>query len=93
MKLDTRSAMQVLLAEIRAAIPFDLPEADICSADCRGCSKKLLEFLEMEVQGWELRLDRGDKPDFGDLNGLAKSARKIYNALSRSGLVPPHQQQ
>ncbi|MCF7980414.1 MAG: hypothetical protein K9K86_00410 [Pseudomonadales bacterium] len=87
MKPDTRQAMLSMINEARASIPFGLSEAELCSGICHGCSKKLLNFLEMELNSWEYRLNQGESPTFGDLQQLAKISRKIYNALAKSGLI------
>ena len=88
-KPDTRSAMQKLITEVRQAIPFDTPEAVMCADDssCQGCSLKLLEFLSMELDNWQQRLDDGEVPNFGDLNKLGKSSRAVYKVLQKNGLV------
>ena len=85
MKPDTVTAMQQLIAEIRRRIPMDATEAEVCADGCDSCSLKLLEYLRSELAGWELRLDRGEVPHFGDLDRLARSARKIRAALEKSG--------
>lgn len=87
MKPDTRQAMLSMINEARASIPFGLSEAELCSGICHGCSKKLLNFLEMELNSWEYRLNQGESPTFGDLQRLAKISRKIFNALAKSGLI------
>ena len=87
MKPDTRTAMRNLIGQIRAAIPFDLPEAQMCSDFCDGCSMKLLEFLESELQDWECRLNEGEQPNFGNLARLANTGKKIFKILERTGLV------
>lgn len=87
MKPDTTTAMHQLIAEVRAVMPFDRPEAQLCSADCTGCSQKLLGFLNGELEDWERRLDAGERPNFGDLDRLAKTSRRIYRVLERNGLV------
>ncbi|HEB96851.1 MAG TPA: hypothetical protein ENI96_10535 [Sedimenticola thiotaurini] len=87
-KPDTRTAMARLIGEIRAALPFDAPETRYCGDDCRFCAPKLLAYLESELEEWEQRLADGGRPDFGDLNRLARSARRIHRALQRNGLLP-----
>jgi len=87
MKPDTRTAMRQLMAQVRAAIPFDAPAAQVCTGTCAGCSMKLLEFLGTELQAWEYRLDAGEKPTLGDLSRLARTSRKVYAVLERNGLV------
>ena len=88
-KPDTRTAMQNLIVEVRQTIPFDTPEAIMCADDtsCQGCSMKLLEFLDMELNNWQQKLDDGYVPDFGDIARLAKSGKAVYRTLQRNGLV------
>ncbi|WP_419534556.1 hypothetical protein [Endozoicomonas sp.] len=87
MKPSTPDAMASLINDIRGAIPFGLSEAELCSGTCKGCSKKLLEFLDQELSDWTMRLNAGDKPNLGDIHRLAKTARKIYTALEKNNLV------
>ncbi|SDX21188.1 hypothetical protein [Thiocapsa roseopersicina] len=87
MKPDTRTAMQRLIEEVRAAIPFDAAQARVCSGDCSGCSQKLLDYLEGELAAWEQRLAEGDRPSLADLSRLAKTARKIHRVLVRNGIL------
>lgn len=79
--------MRQLIAEIRAQVPFDLPEAQICADSCQGCSLKLLEYLSMELEEWEGRLAAGETPSLGDLHRLGQNARKIRRVLEENGLV------
>jgi hypothetical protein len=87
MKPDTVTAMRQLIARVREALPFDLPEAQTCSGPCDGCSMKLLAFLEGELDAWERRLDDGERPSFGDISRLARTSAKIHAVLMRNGLV------
>ncbi|WP_299735158.1 hypothetical protein [uncultured Endozoicomonas sp.] len=87
MKPSTPEAMAILIADIRTAIPFGLSEAELCSGNCKGCSKKLLEFLDQELLDWSHRLGHGEKPNLGDIGRLEKTARKIYSALKKNQLV------
>jgi len=84
---DIRTAMLNMIHEIRAQVPFDTPESSLCRGPCRGCSKKLLEFLDTELEEWEGRLEEGEVPRFGDLKRLEKLATKVMTALRRNGLV------
>lgn len=68
-------------------MPFDLPEANLCSGKCNGCSQKLLDYLDIELEAWEYRLDAGESPDFGDISKMAKTSQKIYRVMQRNGLV------
>ena len=79
--------MRNLIAEIRDRLPFDAPEAQICSDPCRGCSIKLLDYLQSELEAWEQRLDAGEKPGLADLSNLEKKGRKIYRTLRENQLV------
>ncbi len=87
MKPDTTMAMRQLIAQIRSSIPFDTPESTLCSDHCRICSKKLLEFLASELEGWEYMLRQGQVPNFGDLSRLERVGRKVYSALKKMGFV------
>ena len=84
---DPSTAMQRLIQEIRVQIPFDTPEASLCRGPCKGCSKKLLEFLDTELEEWEGRLEEGVVPRFGDLTRLERLARKVMAALRKNGLI------
>jgi len=87
MKPDTTTAMHNLIGDIRQALPLDRPEAYMCSDNCNGCTLKLLEFIDMELIDWERRLNAGEIPNFGDINRLAKTGRKIYKVAKKNGLV------
>ena len=89
LKPDTRTAMGLLIRRIRETLPLDAPEARICTGACDGCSLKLLEYLDGELQEWESRLAAGERPNFGDLAGLARTARKIHRVLARNGAILP----
>jgi hypothetical protein len=54
-KPNTRGAMHDLVQQVRSAVPFDMSVADICVDDCYGCPKKLMEYLDMELENWEAR--------------------------------------
>ena len=87
MKPDRPTAMRMLIQQVRTAMPFDLPEANLCSGKCNGCSQKLLDYLDTELEGWQYRLDAGETPDFGDINKIAKTSKKIYRVMEKNGLV------
>ncbi len=87
MKPDTSTAMQNLIDEVRATMPFDAGEAQLCADSCNGCSLKLLEFLDMELQDWEQKLQDGVEPSFGDVHKMGKTCKKIYMVLKKNGLV------
>jgi hypothetical protein len=79
--------MRQLIDEVRQTLPFDLPEARVCNGPCDGCSLKLLDFLEMELEAWERRLDAGEKPGLAELSRLARTSRRIHRVLQRNGLL------
>jgi hypothetical protein len=80
-------AMAQLVAQVRIAMPFDTPANELCAGPCRGCPKKLLEYLDMELCDWQQRLQAKEQPSLGDVQCLAKLSRKIYSALQVNGLV------
>lgn len=86
-KPDTVTAMHNLIAEIRYTLPFDKPEAQLCTDPCRGCSIKLLDYLASELAAWEARLAAGEKPSFADLSSLARKSRKVLSTLQANHLV------
>jgi hypothetical protein len=83
----TTQAMRNLILEVRTALPLDVSPDEICTDECRGCSIKLIDYIAMEMDYWEYRLDDGVIPTFGDLDKLARSCKKIYRALLKNGLV------
>ncbi|WP_428034631.1 hypothetical protein [Amphritea sp.] len=87
-KPNTETAMRTLIAEIRKAIPFDTPIDKLCDGPCTGCSKKLLDYLDTQLEETESELNAGYTPSFGELNRLKKSAIKIHAALIKNGLIP-----
>lgn len=86
-KPDTRTAMNGLIHQVREAMPFDASKAAVCADDCNGCSKKLLEFIAMELDDWEARLNNGHLPTLGDVERLARTCKKVYRVLERNGLI------
>ena len=87
MKPDTRTAMYNLIQEIKAAVPLELDAEEICQDGCQGCSSKLLEYLQSELVGWELRLEQGEIPNFGDISRLATTGRRIHTTLQKNGVI------
>jgi hypothetical protein len=86
-KPNTCDAMRNLIAEIRRRIPFDRIDPETCSDQCSGCSIKLVEYLDAEIEDWEYRLEQDEIPSFRDLQRLEKSGRKIYQVLCKNGIV------
>ncbi len=87
MKPKTLVAMQQLIQQVRETLPFGMPESHLCADECKGCSLKLLEFLEIELMDWGHRLDQGEIPNLGDIQRMAKISQKIYKVLDRNGLL------
>ena len=83
----TTEAMRSLIREARSALPLDVSPEQVCADECRGCSIKLVEYIAMEMESWECRLEAGAISTFGDLDKLARSCSKIYRALQKNGLV------
>ena len=79
--------MHQLIAQIREAIPFALSPEQMCDGECRGCSLKLVEFLDSELISWEMRLRDGEKPDLLALSRLARTAKRIHKVLERNGII------
>ncbi len=88
MKPDISTAMRQLIEQIREALPFDAPEAQVCQGPCEGCSMKLLDYLDMELQDWEQRLAQGEKPGLADYSKLAKTGQRVHRVLEKNGLLP-----
>ena len=87
MKPDTVLAMQNLIKQIKSAITFYPGKTDTCLDSCRGCSVKLIDFLEVEIVDWEYRLENNEAPNFEDLDKLAKTAKKIHRVLINNGVI------
>jgi len=83
----TTEVMRSLIGEARAVLPLDLSPEQVCADECRGCSIKLIEYLAMELDNWEYRLEEGAIPNFRDLDRLERSCSKIHRALQKNGLV------
>ncbi|MCB1786767.1 MAG: hypothetical protein KDJ33_10985 [Gammaproteobacteria bacterium] len=87
MKPDSATAMQQLIAQIRATFPFDRPQAQVCAGPCQGCSLKLLEFLATEIDAWEQRITAGERPGLAELSQLLRTSRKIARVLEKADLM------
>jgi len=76
--------MLELIDQVRNTLPFDSADTSLCSDECSGCSKKLLEFIGMELDDWEARLAGGHVPTFGELHKLGQTCKKVYRVLQRN---------
>lgn len=79
--------MRKLIDDVRMHYPFDLQRAQVCSDDCRGCSIKLLAFLETELDAWESRLAAGEHPGLAELSKLIRTTRRVGRVLESAGLM------
>lgn len=86
-KPDTKTAMKALITEIRSAIAFDTPIDRLCDGPCTGCSRKLLEYLDMTLAEKEALLAAGYQPALGEITRLKKKAVKIHSVLTQNGLI------
>jgi hypothetical protein len=80
---DSTTAMRILIAQIRTALPLDAPAVPECSGDCQRCAVKLLEFLTLELDSWELRLAQQERPTLADLSQLVRHARAVQAVVQR----------
>jgi hypothetical protein len=79
--------MRQLIDRVRNEILFGLSEEALCGDTCRGCSSKLLIYLETELDEWDAKLADGAIPNFSDLSRLAAKSKKIAQVLHRNGLL------
>ncbi|WP_417225782.1 hypothetical protein [Amphritea sp.] len=86
-KPDAQTAMRILISDIRAGIPFDTPMEELCNGPCTGCSKKLLDFLDTQLEEKETEINSGHIPALGELNRLKKTALKVRTTLIKNGLI------
>ena len=86
MKPNTSQAMEQLICQIKSGLPFEAPEAQLCSGLCLGCPKKVMTFMEDEVAAWEQVLANGEVPSLGDVEKLGKTAVKVRKVMERNGV-------
>ncbi|EGT3628662.1 hypothetical protein FAP94_20130 [Morganella morganii] len=84
-KPNTQIAMQSLINQIKATIPLNLEEAQLCQGQCLGCSKKMLEMLDTEISYWQYS---NTIPSLKDLKNLEKIGQRTYKILKRNQLLP-----
>jgi hypothetical protein len=87
MKPNRKDAMQTMINEINQRFPMGAPDRDICLGICSGCPKKLLQFMEMQLEDWQEALDNGEIPTFKQLQKRATQARKIEAVLIKNELI------
>lgn len=83
-KPDVNTAMKQLIETIRANIPLNLDEAQMCQGRCLGCSKKMIEMLDTDLCYWEASQDT---PGLVDLNELATLGKRTHKILKRNKLL------
>ncbi|MCP4879270.1 MAG: hypothetical protein GY905_01905 [Gammaproteobacteria bacterium] len=87
MKPNTRQAMLQLIADIKQVLPFEAPEAQLCSGLCVGCPKKVMAFMEHEVSACEQALTNGQMPSLGEVQQLANTAQKVRKIMLKNQLM------
>jgi len=87
MKPDTSTAMTILINQVKDALPFEIPEHEICAGKCIGCPKKMMEYIGFEVDYWQCKLNNDDIPSLGDVSDLARIAKKVHRSMSKNNLV------
>lgn len=83
-KPNTQIAMQTLINKIKATIPLNLEEAQLCQGQCLGCSKKMLEMLDAEISYWQFS---NVMPSLKDLKNIENIALRTYKILKRNNLL------
>lgn len=83
--------MENLIREAREKIPFNLSFDGNCEGRCDECPYKLMEFLDLDLKDWDLRLKRGDVPTLGELHTLGRSCQELCDVLKKEGYItePP----
>ena len=80
--------MSNIIQQIKETFPFEISEEEMCAETCsHGCPKNLLEYIHLEITEWEQRLEKGETPNFGDIQKLSKTGKKIYTVLQKNDLV------
>ena len=88
-KPDRITAMQNILAQVKAEFPLTDPELTVCGdkTSCLGCPKKLLEIVDSEVCFWEAALAQGEVPNFGEISRFAKLCKNVRRGLVRNNIL------
>ena len=87
MKPDTTQAMHILIEQVKSALPFTVPEHEICAGVCVGCPKNLMEYISSEVEYWECKLENNEKPSLLDISDLARVGSKVHRSMVKNKLV------
>jgi len=80
-------AVEQLVTRLRDELPFHLPPDQLCQHSCSGCPKKLMEYLDTELEDVEYRLTNGDEFSLGEISKLARTGGKIFKVMEKNGLV------
>ncbi len=86
-KPSTSEAMHGLITRAREYFPFQDPATSLCHDNCRGCAKKLLSYLESEIDAWDSALSEKNAPKLGDIQHLSRLALKIDKALKNHAML------
>jgi len=87
MKPNTSMAMKTLIEQIQTALPFEMPELEICAGKCVGCPKKMLEYIGSELDHYQCQLDNEEIPTLAEISDLARIAKKVHRNMARNELV------
>jgi len=87
MKPNTSIAMQRLIEQIQSALPFEMPEHEICAGKCVGCPKKMLEYIGSELDHYQCQLNNEIHPTLGEISDLARIAKKVHRNMAKNSLV------
>jgi hypothetical protein len=87
MKPDVKTAMENLIKEARATIPFKLSFSGNCEGRCDECPEKLMEYLDIDLLNWEDKLKKGIVPTITDLQILARQCKETYAVLQKRGYI------
>lgn len=85
-KPDINTAMLGILGCIKSNLIDRVDYNQLCVADCYGCPKKIVEFVEALYLEWEQRLNKNSLK-LGDIDKVSNIARRCYAALDRNGLI------
>jgi hypothetical protein len=86
-KPNVKTAMENLIKEARAKMPFNLSFGGNCEGRCDEYPEKLLEYLDIDLLNWEDKLKKGIVPTLTDLERLGRECRETYEILKNRGII------
>ena len=75
--------MRSLISGVKAALSLDLSSAEVCFDECRNCSIKLIEYIAMQLDGWEDPWTVVTFPIFVILTGSPGAPKKFATHCKR----------